>query len=29
MTAAAEEIRRGDHRVGVQILAQDHEWLTG
>jgi hypothetical protein len=25
VTAAAEEIRRGDHRVGVQVLAQDHE----
>ena len=28
MTAAAEEIRRGDHRVGVQKLAQDHYWAS-
>ena len=28
LTATAEEIGRGDHRVGVQVLAEDHEWST-
>jgi hypothetical protein len=28
LTAAAEEIGRGDDRVGVQVLAENHERST-
>ena len=28
LTATAEEVGRSDHRVGVQVLAEDHEGTT-